>query len=96
MSKNLKENTKYNMTKEILQVYLQSKEHEDFLKENGTMEKVYNYADELSKRFSEDWEGQDDINDSLIAVYNIGEDSGIMQGIQLAIRFIFEHIQVTA
>lgn len=86
----------YNMTKGILQAYLQSKEHEDFLKKNGTMEKVYNHADELSKKFSEDWEGYDDINDSLTAVYNIGEDSGIMQGIQLAIRFIFEHIQVTA
>lgn len=82
------------LTKEMLSVYLQSKEHEDFLTSSGTIERVYDCAEELRKKFEKDEDTKDDIDCSLLAAYNIGEDSGIMQGFRLAMRFVFEYIQV--
>lgn len=83
-----------NITKEMLSVYLQSKEHEDFLESSGTIDRVYDCADELLKKFEKDEDTKDDINSGLLAAYNIGEDSGIIQGFRLAMQFVFEYIQV--
>lgn len=78
----------YNLANEMLEGYFASEEHEEFIKKNNVYEEIEISKKELKEKYPQSI--VEDINPYLLAVFNVGEKYGVMQGVGIGMKFVME------
>ena len=80
----------FDVAEGIIESYLASQEHEDFISENDAEKEVNDIREELIEKFGKD--AKEDIDSNLFATYNIGEYFGIIQGIGIGLQLMSRYV----